>query len=127
MSLEISLEIRRFIDQHVESVAQLEVLLLLKQHPERDWTADDMAKALYAAPEMCAGLLQEWARRGFAVAMAPGPKYRYRESPELDQLVVQLAELYRERRVSVITLIYAKPVDRVRTFADAFRLRGTDS
>ena len=44
-------------------------------------------------------------------------------SNELDELVGSLEKVYEERRVSVITLIYSKPVDKVRTFADAFRLR----
>ena len=43
--------------------------------------------------------------------------------PELDQAVVRLAKDYAERRVTVITLIFSKPVDKLRTFADAFRLR----
>jgi hypothetical protein len=35
----------------------------------------------------------------------------------------QLAALYQERRVAVITQIYSKPVKKVQTFADAFRFR----
>jgi hypothetical protein len=44
-------------------------------------------------------------------------------TPALDAAVAQLAKDYAERRVSVITLIFSKPVDKLRTFADAFRLR----
>ncbi len=34
-----------------------------------------------------------------------------------------LAEGYAERRVTVINLLFSKPVERIRTFADAVRLR----
>jgi hypothetical protein len=40
-----------------------------------------------------------------------------------DQLIDQLADLYQQRRVAVITQIYSRPVKNVQTFADAFRLR----
>jgi hypothetical protein len=50
--------------------------------------------------------------------------YVYRpESAELARLVDKLAEMYRERRVAVITAVYTKPIDKIRSFADAFRLR----
>jgi len=51
-----------------------------------------------------------------AVRYAPAP-------PALDATVVQLARDYAERRVTVITMIFSKPVDKLRTFADAFRFR----
>jgi hypothetical protein len=31
--------------------------------------------------------------------------------------------MYRERRVAVITLIASKPIENVRAFSDAFRIR----
>ena len=35
----------------------------------------------------------------------------------------RVAEIYRERRVAVITLIASKPIENVRAFSDAFRFR----
>jgi hypothetical protein len=37
-----------------------------------------------------------------------------------------LADTYRERRVAVITVIASKPMENVRAFSDAFRLRKKD-
>jgi hypothetical protein len=37
--------------------------------------------------------------------------------------VARLAGTYRERRVAVITLIVSKPLESVRAFSDAFRIR----
>jgi hypothetical protein len=42
-------------------------------------------------------------------------------SPELERDVEALARAYAERRVSIIHLIFSKPSERIRTFADAFK------
>jgi hypothetical protein len=117
--------LQRFIVENIASVAQLEVLLLLKQHPDRAWNAEDVARALYTGPTLIAAELADWAARGLLVAQSEQPgHYRYApRSQELVETVNDLAEAYKERRVAVITSIYSKPVDKIRTFADAFRIR----
>ena len=42
---------------------------------------------------------------------------------ELDAVVARVADMYRERRVAVISLIATKPLQNVKAFSDAFRLR----
>ena len=114
-----------FLEERIHSVAQLELLLLLKNSPAQAWTPQQASRALAVPVEMTSGLLAELHVAGlFASTAAAEPQFQYRpRSVELDQLVDALAQVYDERRVSVITLIYSKPVDKVRTFADAFRLR----
>jgi hypothetical protein len=52
------------------------------------------------------------------------PRYRYAPATaEQERVVEDLARCYNERRVSVITLIYSKPRDHIRSFANAFRIR----
>jgi hypothetical protein len=107
-------------------VAQLEVPLLLHQERDRDWSAQEVAKALYTADDMCSLALSDWLKRDLLCVASDDPRYRYQPATaQLDALVAELADLYKERRVTVISRIYAKPVDRVRTFSDAFRLRGS--
>lgn len=121
-------DVQRFLSEHISSVAQLEVLLLLRSEPEREWSPQSAAQALYTTPEMVAEQLGDLQRRGL-LAFSDGsePRYRYWPgTPELDQQVNRLDEIYRERRVAVITFIYSQPLDKVRTFADAFRLRKDD-
>lgn len=56
-----------------------------------------------------------------------GSSYRYEpKSPALDATVTLLASTYRQRRVAVITVIASKPMENVRAFSDAFRLRKKD-
>jgi hypothetical protein len=123
--LDFTSELKQFVAQHIESLLQLEMLLLLRQDPKRRWTADEVAKSLYATPEMCAGLLTGLARGGF-LESGSAPELRWHYQPanaDLDRLLGELSAIYHERRVAVISLIFSKPVNKVQTFADAFRLR----
>ena len=115
-----------FIAENISSVAQLEVLLLLKEHPEQWWNADEVARALYAGATLIADELAGWQSRGLLETSPDKPgAYRFApRTPELAAVVEALQEAYKNRRVSVITAIYSKPVDKkIRTFADAFRIR----
>jgi hypothetical protein len=122
---EFPADVGRLITDHIDSVAQLEVLLLLRGEPARDWTVDEVSAALRMTADMSREQLRILSDRSFlARAEGEASTWRYAPStPELGRLVDSLAALYEERRVTVITMIYSKPVDKVRTFADAFRLR----
>jgi hypothetical protein len=127
MSDEFPAELRQFIANHVESIAQLEALLILRQETAHAWRAEPLAQRLYITPEMSEGILADLARRGFAVRSDEG-EYQYAAgNADQDRLVNDLATHYRSRRVAVITEIYSKPVNKVQTFADAFRLRREES
>jgi hypothetical protein len=115
-------DVKQFINEHVESLAQLEVLLLIRAAADRAWTAQAIAGKLSIMPEMSATLLGDLVRRGFATK--DQQRFQYRSSGEVtDRLIDCLARLYVERRVAVTTEIYSKPLNKVKTFADAFRFR----
>lgn len=125
MSSDLPPEIRQFLADHIDSVADLEVLLLLRGAPDREWTAAEVGKMLYTMPEMCAVQLARLASQKLLLIAEPSaPRYRYSpSSPDFARLIDRVAELYKERRVSMITAIYTKPISNVQSFADAFRLR----
>jgi hypothetical protein len=120
-------EIRQFIAQQIDSLAQLEALLLMRREPNRSWRAEDLARSLYLSDEMCRGMFEEFERRRFVTSQAGEGTYAYSCSDlQNDALLGTLATLYQERRVAVISEIYSNPVAKVQTFADAFRLRKED-
>jgi hypothetical protein len=125
MADEFPAELEQFLAQQIESLAELEALLFIRAEPERHWNCEDMSRLLYITADMCAGLLAELERRGFVrpVPDAEGTYQFHPASPEIDRLLGELAALYQERRVAVSTQIYSRPVKKVQTFADAFRLR----
>jgi hypothetical protein len=122
---EIPQEIRRLLAEHIESVVQVEILLLLHADPARARTAQDVARELRIDPTYAQTELANLSVRGM---LRPTDKsagaYQYAPaSPQMDAAVNGLAKAYADRRVTVIGLVYSKPPDQIRSFADAFRLR----
>jgi len=120
-----------FIAEHVHSVEQLEVLLLLERSCPKAWNAEQVATEIRTSRSSAQVRLEDLTARGLLVVHDPddpsGVAYRYGPvSSELADMVVRLGSEYGERRFSVIRAIFAKPPERVsamRAFADAFRLR----
>jgi hypothetical protein len=112
-----------FLGDHIASLAQLEVLLLLRERAE-SLTAADVGRALRIDAGWAGAELHALAVRGLLVE-DPGPPatFRLASDPALAETLDAVAETYAQRRVTVVSLILAKPTDTVRVFADAFRLR----
>jgi hypothetical protein len=116
-------EVHRFLHQHIDSVEQLEVLLLLWRTPERGWTSDEVATAVYSHPSSVIRRLARLLGQGLLREREPGCYQYAPRTAELHQTVTRLDHVYRERRVAVITIIASKPIENVRAFSDAFRIR----
>ena len=117
--------VQAFITERIDSVMQLELLLLLAARADRAPTPADLAAELRIDPAWVETQLREMAGHGL-LELADGtpPQFRYRpRTAELARTVADLAQAYTDRRVTVIGLIFSKPVDKLRSFADAFRLR----
>lgn len=50
-------------------------------------------------------------------------EFVYAPSPELDEYVDLLCRTYKDMSVAVIAFIYEKPTDKLKGFADAFKLK----
>jgi DNA-binding MarR family transcriptional regulator len=115
-------DVKEFIRQHIHSLAQLEVLLTLRNDPARLWSVDEITNLLFLRRPMVHDLLTDLVRRGFVIQ--DGESFRYQPTNDaVRQLIDRLAEIYHERRVAVTTEIFSKPIDFVKAFANAFRLR----
>ena len=120
MSEEIPADIRSFIARYIDSVAQLEALLLLRDSPSESWTADKVAKRLYTTGTDCEHVLARLCDDGL-LSCSDGI-YRYGCEAMLAAAVDRLAEAYRRQLIPITNLIHAKP-RRIREFADAFKLK----
>jgi DNA-binding transcriptional ArsR family regulator len=119
-------EVRRFLEGNIESVDQLEILRLLGEKPDTDWTATTLAAAVQASAAAVGSHLAALSGRGLLAAEQHGDVWVARYGPRTPELAGQLGrllQLYRERPVSMIKLVYDRARDRLRHFADAFRLR----
>ena len=118
--------VQRFIAENVDSAEQLEVLLLLHRHPDRGWRAHDVSREIFTVPAAATLRLESLVELGFLVSDgAADPEYRYRPRSAGQGAEVQaLADAYRASRVEVLGLVFRRPPDPVRSFSDAFRIRG---
>jgi hypothetical protein len=127
----LSDEVRALLLGTIESIAELETLLLLHRDATGTWDAAHVAAELRVEPRSAEAQLAALAERGLLRAETQGDARRWRygpATPELARAVDALAVAYGERRVSVVEFLYSKPaVDKLRVFADAFRLREDDS
>ena len=114
--------VRRFIAGHIESVGQLEVLLLLRAAADKAWTTDEVARAVVTQAASARGWLEQL--RAHALLACTDDRYRYSPpSADAERAIDDLAESYAKYRVAVIGLIFSKPSEQVRDFPEAFRLR----
>ncbi|HET7199108.1 MAG TPA: hypothetical protein VFI86_10595 [Burkholderiales bacterium] len=116
----------RFLQTTVPSVDAAELLLLLGRDAARGWSAAEIVAALRPAPLTEADVartLEAFVARGL---VAQGADRRVQYHPASDELaghVRTLAQAYSERPVTLIRVIYALRDGKIRSFADAFKLR----
>ena len=124
----IPVDIAQFIIEKIDSVAQLEALLLLRNSPGEQWSVQALARRLYIEEKQTAELLACVCAQGFAMAIAgEPPRYQYQpNSTELREMVDRVAEIYSKHLLPVTNLIHSKPKTRVQEFADAFKFRKDD-
>lgn len=118
-------DVRQFIVDKIDSIAELEGLLLLSGNPETEWDDEALAQRLYASRQQAEEVLAHLYSLGFlAVNQSQSPAYRYQPaSPKLAEMVDRVADVYSKYLVPVTNLIHDKPQTRVQQFADAFKLR----
>lgn len=120
----ISDELRQLIYDHIDSVEQLDILLLLRAQAERDWSARDIADYLRTSPFSVEQRLRSLRALDIMEEKPTDPRrYSYCvKNQKLDALIGDLAEANRVRRHRVLELIFS-PMKRARSFADAFLVR----
>jgi hypothetical protein len=119
----ISDQVTHFLDDHISSVAQLETLLLLQTNPQQKWTSADLSREfrteiLGTERQLQSLLDSRLLKKDDAATYFYAPA-----SDALHAAVIALAQAYVIRRITIISLIFAKPSDNLRAFSDAFRLR----
>lgn len=124
MSVTPSAALRNFLQQRLTSIDQVAIVVLLMRDPARAWTAPEVAAAVGTPQESAAMRLFLLASAGLVALEAAGmPKYRYAPGDaQTRALLTELAEVYETNRDALAELLGA-PIDPLRSFADAFRLK----
>lgn len=123
-SQRLPLDVEAFISDCIQSVEEIEILLLLCSARDRHWTPRQLSAQLRRTEHSVVLRVQSLVASGL-VAMEQG-KISYVASPAEDDRVRQLAAIYEQRRAAVIDYIFAERPDPMKSFADAFRMRRDD-
>jgi hypothetical protein len=117
-------DVHALILERIDSVAQLDVLLLLLRDPAKVWTSHTLAKELRVTEPWTNSQLQLLAQYHLAIRVSGTPGgFRYGADPVTHVTVQELEKSYQSHPVAVVTLIYTKPNRALQNFADAFKLR----
>jgi len=115
----------QFVHRFINRLETLDVLIALQGDPNHAWTKAEMSSHLRSSPAASGTVLDRLVASGLAERTGDAYVYRPRTSELADQ-VARLIACNRERRTAVITAIFTRPSDAVRSFADAFRLKKGD-
>lgn len=115
-----------FIRASIRSTWALELLLLLRRQKPRAFRPDELVLALRGTPSLVDSCLDQLLKSGLVARNDSGAWIYAPASPGLEHLATQLEDAYAERPVTIINAIVASPNERLKSFADAFKLPKKD-
>ena len=118
-------DISHLLVANIESILQLEVLLLLRGHQDQKLSCETIAGRLYVGPLDIAGTLRKLVGRGLIVTKVRGEisvfQYNYTNQAVV-QAVDRVADLYTKYLIPVTNFIHQRPPKSLQDFSDAFKL-----
>ena len=116
--------VRSFIADTFSSVWDLELMLLLKAHPERTFKAAELVSQLRASESVIAKGSASLVAAGLAIDEADGALRYGPATPDLEALVSETEAIYRAKPDAIRRLIAQRSAGSLGAFADAFKLWG---
>ena len=115
-------EVVAFLDAHIFSVTQLEVLLLAREAVGDGYTASELSRTASVPERSLTPWLDGFVDRGLLTRSADGRYLPVPLDPAPAAVLDAVADCFSRRRVTLSRHVYASG-DPARRFADAFRFR----
>jgi len=114
-----------FVRERIDSVPELEALLLLSGDPAKSWTAAEVASRIHVREDRAAAILAVLQRRRLAAPVDDRSDHYAFQPADQDarQLIDELDRAYRSNLIALATFIHEKAPVSVREFARAFDLK----
>lgn len=98
--------VRRFLEDHVDTVSSLEVLLLLQRDDARRWSGPAVARELHLDEGQVEGILTRLKRR--RLIRRRGTDFQYAPpTDEIARVVQVIADHYPRYRWRIISLVFS--------------------
>ena len=96
---------------------------MLFSNPGKEWSADSVSKESRSNMTAATQQLESLARNGL-LKSTDSKTYIFQPTQiENTELVKRLFDIYHDAPVAVVTCIYEKPTDKLKGFADAFKIK----
>jgi len=115
-------DVAKFLHDRIDTVPELEALLLFQDDASVRWTAEELSGRLYVGVRESSAIMSKLARLGLIVR-AEGDAYRFEQSIPEAGLVRRVAETYQKHLSLITRIIHNKPAFAVREFAQAFNMK----
>ena len=114
-------DVMLFIRDRIDTVPQIEALLLVWEGRPNSFTAAQVSRRLYVADNAGARILMHLFHRKLVIPTADGSAYVYDSTWDpAGEFMERVAATYRRHLIRVATLIHAKASPSVLEFARAF-------
>lgn len=122
----ISAAVHQFLSEYIDSAELLDILMLLHAEPTEVWTPESVSNRVFTVPQAAERRLEELHARGLVVEVA-GRKGVYNlkaGDPKLLEVLTELRKAYLASRADVINEVFKMKADPLKSFSNAFKLRG---
>lgn len=122
---DLSEKLKSFVSTYIDSVEQLQVLILLLEDSGKAWTVNEIAQRLRSVDSSIAKRLDDLYARKVMQRKASDPsEYTFELIlPEFRDVIYELSTVFKTRPYKVVDLIYGRPKEAIRAFADAFNFK----
>lgn len=121
---DIPAAVLQFIAKRIDTVPELETLLIMSAEERRFWTVEDIVARTYVSPAFASAVLNALQRRRLISSDEFGRQFYFSPaSDEERQIVFQTAIAYRIHLIPIATFIHRKAAPPVQEFARAFNLK----
>jgi predicted transcriptional regulator len=118
----LSGDIQQFLERNVHSIEQLEILLLLRASPDREWTVREVYQRVLTNETSVAQSLGKLSEHGL-VRKADESAFQFETSPNTEKILEELAQLYKEKPTRILYALYGAQRPELEAFTQAFRVR----
>ncbi|WP_413290572.1 hypothetical protein [Bdellovibrio sp. HCB337] len=115
---EIPKEVKDFVFQYIDSVEQLEILLLLNAEPHKVWTVGEVHQTLRSNMSSVEKRLNLLAAQKLIDKKEGGFQFKP-EGSEKNEIIRQLSGAYKVHRHRIFEMIFS-PMKKARDIAEAF-------
>lgn len=118
-------DVYRFVFEKIDSVPQLEALLLLWNNRPKQWAEEELTGRLFLGSDVLRDIMQGLIKNQFVAVETRGAakRYSYAGSERTDELIGALAVTYRRELVRVSKAIHSKAASGAREFGRAFQFK----